>query len=308
MDSKLELESIMPGRVKFDEPMSRHTSLKVGGPASVYAKPSGMAQLSKLLDWRRLSMPELNYIPVGSGTNLLVRDSGISQMVIDLSSFLSTTSKSSRTGNVLLVAGAGVKTVSLCRFTIRNGFSGLNMMLGIPGTIGGAAMMNAGTSTGSMGDIIESVIFMTESGQILTKEKKDLDFAYRKMSVKGFETASILLLKVCMNIKSEKFFNLGKEAQQILKKRKKTQPAGVASAGCFFKNPENNKSAGELIDQAGLKGKMVGGAQVSTKHANFIINKNKATAADIMELARLVQETVRNTFGVNLETEVKILG
>ncbi|MBU3947494.1 MAG: UDP-N-acetylmuramate dehydrogenase [Proteobacteria bacterium] len=297
--------------VRFDEPMSKHTYYKIGGPAEAFVTPGSFEQLTELVSWSEEK--NIPYIVIGDGSNLLVRDKGIQGIVIVLTKCLDKVSRiKSENESVIITAMAGVRTQTLCRFAIEKGLSGMNFALGIPGTVGGAIMMNAGTSLGSISDILESVNVLPSSGPVLKIEKDDIDFSYRNLSWKN----EMIIPGNGDPIILEGFFRLGmsdtlqlkKEADIILKKKNESQPTKMPGAGCFFKNPPSGKTAGQLIDMAGLKGARVGGAEISAKHANFIVNTGNASASEILSLMQLVQETVFHKFNINLLPEVKIVG
>jgi len=297
------------GRVRFDEPMSKHTSLRVGGPADVYAEPETREEMIRLI--QECGRQNLSCTVIGGGTNLLVKDRGIRGLVISMMKFGSEICPSSE---AVLSVSAGMKLGSLCRYCIDRGLEGMNFAVGIPGTVGGAVMMNAGTASGSMQDTVESLDVLHSDGRICRLQRTQLHFAYRSLKTSAFSLKAglsdfVALVSVRFCLWPADPEKLKKEAQSMMEIRRKKQPVTVPSAGCFFKNPAAGPgSAGELIDRAGLKGKYVGGAQISEKHANFIINRNSASAADILTLAEIVRETVSEKFGIILETEVKIIG
>ncbi len=307
---KVWLQQRLPGRVKLDEPMSKHTSFCVGGPAEVFVSVKNERQLSELIV--ACVDAGIQYTPVAGGTNLLVKDEGISGVVINMKKDLKEiTVDPGDDDNVRIRAQAGVNLQTLCRQAIDSGFAGLNFALGIPGTVGGAVIMNAGTSRGVMADILETVTTLTPDGRLVEKTGRDLDFGYRRFAIKGVspkENEPILVTAVNLSCRPDDTKKLREEARDILNERMRNHPIGVQSAGCFFKNPVEGESAGKLIDLAGLKGRRVGGAVVSDKHANYIVNTGGATAGDILELMAIVQEQVEEQFGVVLEPEVKIVG
>ena len=297
--------------VKFSEPMSRHTYFRVGGPADAFICPDNVEKLKELLRWA--GDKRIPYTVIGDGSNLVVRDKGIPGIVIVLTKCLNGISRSGGNGeSVLIEAMAGVRTQTLCRYAIEEGLSGINFALGIPGTVGGAIMMNAGTSSGSISDVLDSVNVMISSGTMLRIKREELDFSYRKLSWDINFTESHreepIIIDGCFRLFQSDPLELKREARAILKKRRDNQPTGLASAGCFFKNPPSGKTAGQLIDMAGLKRTRIGGAEVSARHANFIVNTGAASASDILELMELVQETVFKKFNIRLEPEVKIVG
>lgn len=297
--------------VRFDEPMSRHTSLKVGGPAEALVTPATLEDLRLLIQWT--GEAELPFLVIGDGTNLLVKDTGIAGIVIVLTECLNQISTiESRSGGVMVKAMAGARLHKLCAFAVAAHLKGMNFALGIPGTVGGAIMMNAGTSHGWIADVLEGITLLTPAGETQTVTKEKLDFSYRKLSLKfGIATLSpgcpiIIDGHFCLQPSDGR--HLQQEVEEILKKRRASQPTNLPSAGCFFKNPASGKTAGELIDLAGLKGKKIGGALISPKHANFIINSGGASAGDILALMETAQAAVLKMFNIALEPEVKIVG
>jgi len=310
-DSINWLNNLFGSCIKFGEPMSKHTYFRVGGPADAFICPDNVEKLHEVLCWAREKKIPLTVI--GDGSNLVVRDKGIPGIVIVLTKYLNEISHSGGNGeSVLIKAMAGVRTQTLCRYAIEEGLSGINFALGIPGTVGGAIMMNAGTSSGSISDVLDSVNIMLSSGTMLRIKREDLDFSYRKLSWDKIVTKSYqgepIIIDGCFRLFQSDPAELKNEARAILKKRSDNQPPGTASAGCFFKNPPSGKTAGRLIDMAGLKGTRIGGAEVSVRHANFIVNTGTASASDILGLMQLIQETVFKEFNINLEPEVKIVG
>jgi len=310
-DSIKWLKSRFHNTVKFDEPMSKHTSLRVGGPAQAFVVPENIEALKALVKWSWHK--KIPYLILGNGTNLLVKDSGINGVVIVLIQCLKTISQTYRNthGNIITaMAGAHMKT--LCSFALKRGLEGMNFAMGIPGTVGGGIMMNAGTSYGSMEGVLESINILLPTGQVREIKKENLNFAYRKLSWNkeqiDVHPGQQVILDGCFRLNPSDPEKLKKEAQKILEKRWQRQPRGLPSAGCFFKNPVSGKTAGELIETAGLKGKSMGGAKISSKHANFIINYHNACAADFLKLMELVEETVLKKFNINLEREVKVVG
>jgi UDP-N-acetylmuramate dehydrogenase len=295
------------GTVAFDEPMTRHTSFRVGGPADAYIEPETVEELAAIVEWA--GERGIPYLVIGAGTNLLVRDKGFRGMVLNLSRCLNRIEPKDRSMDSIRVdAMAGVKLQRLCRYAIAKGLEGLSFALGIPGTVGGAVMMNAGTSKGSMQDVLDAVECLWPDGRIEAIERKDLAYSYRTLS---FERAaacgSPVILGGCFRLRSADPAALKQEAKTILDARKKREPR-FPNAGCFFKNPNPETPAGRLIEQAGFKGERIGDAEVSQRHANYIINRGDASAAEILELANRIRHTVLARFGIDLKTEVRIVG
>lgn len=297
--------------VRFDAPMAEYTSLGVGGPAGALVFPHRIPLLEELTDFCRHR--EIPYHIIGGGTNLLVRDRGVKGIIVSLKAIskkISVNTTESEVGRIL-EAAAAVGTPSLCRFAVKKGFEGLNFAIGIPGTVGGAIAMNAGSSGQSVADVVESIEVICPDGIRHTVFKNRLSFSYRRLSFEFPQPVSgrpAIILSARFSLRRSDPGQLQADAQQALKVRRQTQPAEWGSAGCFFRNPAGERSAGELIERAGLKGKSIGNAQVSKKHANFLVNTGGAAAEDFINLMNQVQETVSKTFGIDLEPEVKIIG
>jgi UDP-N-acetylmuramate dehydrogenase len=207
---------------------------------------------------------------------------------------------------------SGALLRNLCSFALERGLEGINFAVGIPGTIGGGIMMNAGTAHGAMESALESINVLLPTGRSHKIKREKLNFSYRNLTLNNERIDSYqghpIVLDGCFCLRPSDPEKLKKEAQAILKTRKDRQPTGLPSAGCFYKNPVYGKTAGELIELAGLKGKSIGGAEISSKHANFIVNRQRASAADFLALMELVEETVSKMFDIDLEREVKIVG
>jgi UDP-N-acetylmuramate dehydrogenase len=297
--------------VRFNEPMSRHTSFRAGGPAEAFVFCRNLPMMADLLKWATEKGTPCRII--GSGTNLLVNDEGIPGITAVLDGPLRDIRIEEEKGDTVIVrVMAGARMSSLCRFAIKNRLEGMTFALGIPGTAGGGIIMNAGTAYGAVSDVLESVTFLRPGGRIEQVARDHLNFSYRSFIWKGHDGVNgeppvILAGRFRLKKSDSSPDALKMEARRIIKARHAKQPIGFPSAGCFFKNPPG-KSAGWLIDQAGLKGVRIGGAEVSECHANFIINREKAASADILALAGLVKETVFKKFGVCLEPEVRIIG
>ncbi len=289
-----------------DEPMACHTSFKVGGPADLFFAPETKAELIRgIARARSLGIP---VTLVGCGTNLLVRDGGIRGLVVTtrkMNKNLATTMAAD--GAQFVTASSGVILATLARFAMDRGFEGFTFCAGIPGTVGGAVMMNAGTTHGTISDILVSLELVAADGRVMTVDRSELEFCHRRTL---FNT-----LGSCVHVLGARFRVKPGDKQQLrdrwhslLESRRSSQPGSMASAGCFFKNPDNGMPAGQLIDRAGLKGKQFGRAMVSTIHGNFIVNRGGATAMEILTLKQMVEDEVRMKFNVDLKPEVKIEG
>lgn len=305
------LQDFFADDVKFEEPMSQHTSFRVGGPAEALVRPKEKEDLVRLVRWAAEN--HIDCMPLGAGSNILVRESGIQGLVIVLDRCLASIVEDvSASSAPYITAGAGVKLSGLCAFALKNGLKGLNFALGIPGTVGGSIRVNAGTSDGCLRDVVASLSLLMPGGSMRRLEKNELFFSYRKLAwpaEEAFETGgSPIILEAALHLKRADKHGLKKEAEEIMQQRTKCQPWAANSAGCIFKNPAGEKSAGQLIDMAGLKGTCIGDAEVSPQHANFIVNKGKASADDVLALMDLVRSTVLKRYQIELETEVRIVG
>ena len=290
--------------------MSRHTHFKVGGSADAFIAPESIEDLAQLVIWT--GSKGIPFLIIGDGTNLLVKDNGVRGIVVVLAKCSKKISKKAQKNReIIITAPAGAKLQELCSFAIKNGLGGMNYAVGIPGTVGGAINMNAGTAHGSTENVLNDVLIMLPDGQNKRIEKSAIDFSYRNLSFRknnNIYKGLPIILEGSFRLYPFDAATLKEEAEEILKMRRKKQPVSFPSAGSFFKNPEHGKAAGRLIEKAGLKGKKIGEAQVSEKHANFIINTGGASASDILGLMEFVQETVFKTFNIELEPEVKIVG
>ena len=293
-----ELEKMVNGTCLLNEPMSRHTSYGIGGPAGAYITPRDRDDLRRILEFADEQNIPIFFI--GSGSNLLVADEGINGIVITLiKSFNKLEIKGCH-----IYAETGVMLGHMVKHCIKQKLTGLETMVGVPGTLGGALMMNAGAFGSEISNCLKNVDVMTLTGEIKQYSVKDIDFHYRHSSFKKDEI-----------IMSANFVLKKATKQEIMNKRakasagrKETQPLRFRSAGSLFKNPKKDVAAGYLIDKAGLKGTHRGDAEISKKHANFFVNHGKANAEDIVFLIRLARKTVEKKFGINLELEVKTLG
>ncbi len=284
------------GELRYGEPMSRHTSWRVGGPAEVYYVPAGIDDLSAFLAGLD---PETPVFWLGVGSNLLVRDGGLRGVVIAPAKILRTLE---RLGERQVIAGAGVPCTQLARQCMRWQLGPSEFFAGIPGTVGGALAMNAGAHGGETWERVVSVRTISRSGELTERMPSEYTIGYRSVvgpsnewfveATLGFEPG-VVPSRDNMNA--------------MLERRKATQPLGLPSCGSVFRNPPGDYAA-RLIEAAGLKGHRIGGAEVSTKHANFIINRDEASAADIERLIEHVQATVREVHGVELRHEVRIVG
>lgn len=285
------------GTLLLNEPMSRHTSWKIGGPAERMYTPADIEDLALFLSGLPESEPLMF---IGLGSNLLVRDGGIEGTVISFKGSLATIEL--LTGS-RISAGAGVSCAKLSRFCHRNNLLGGEFFAGIPGLLGGALAMNAGAFGGEAWSVVETVTTIDRVGNIYTRNKDDYQVDYR--SVKGHENE--WFVSATMHLQPGDGEQAAQQVKQLLKQRSETQPTGLPSCGSVFKNPPGDYAA-RLIEASGLKGFRIGDAVVSEKHANFIINAGQAKAADVEALMQYIQQTVKEKYNVQLQSEVRIVG
>jgi UDP-N-acetylmuramate dehydrogenase len=293
------LVAVLGERVRFDVPMSRHTSLRVGGPADAHATPGDRRELAALLGV--CAEHSLPHTVLGHGFNTVVLDGGIEGVVLQLSSFRLL---EERPGQRLRVE-AGVSHSQLTRFCTQRGLSGLEFGAGIPGTVGGWLAMNAGIAEREIGDATRELEVMTPTGSGLRRlPRATLEFRYR--GLRGLAPGSVIVSGLLEVVPTDPAV-VRKEVERLLAKRAASQPLRVPSCGSVFKNPQGDY-AGRLIEAAGLKGERVGDAEISELHANFIANRGRATAADVLALIERARERVAREFGIELEPEVHLLG
>ncbi len=292
------LKQKMPGHVYCAEPMKKHTSFKIGGPADILVQPQDADGLSQALAAARDY--EVPVTILGNGSNVLVRDKGIRGLVIQLGNAL----KSFRQEGERLYFGAGYSLALASRKAWECGLSGMEFAVGIPGSIGGAVYMNAGAYNGEMKCVVESVRVMDMNGNTAELTAEDLQFGYRKTSL---QQSGYIITEVCLKMQPGNKDDIKAMMDDFSSRRISKQPLEMPSAGSMFKRPPGY-FAGTLIEQAGLKGYTVGGAQVSTKHAGFVVNCGNATAADVLQLIADVRRIIMEKAGVELHPEVLVIG
>ena len=292
------LKETVTGTFLDNEPMTKHTSYGIGGPARAYITPADQEDLATILRFA-----QENNIPIffaGSGSNLLVADEGFDGIVITLGkTFTRLSIEGSR-----IEAEVGVMLGKMVKETTKRNLTGLESMIGVPGTLGGALVMNAGAFGGEISNCLDTINVMTMNGTSKTYKQSEIDFSYRHST---FPTDEILV-SAAFTLKEKLAEEIQSQRAQASQGRKDTQPLRFRSAGSVFKNPKPDLAAGYLIDQAGLKGTRQGDAEISPKHANFFVNHGQAKAADVVTLIRLAKKTVQEKFDVNLELEIKTLG
>ncbi len=281
--------------VRENEPLAPFTWLRVGGVAEFFAEPTNVEELAELV--RRCNEQQIPMRLLGGGSNLLVRDEGVAGMVIHLAG--AEFSQVSVKDNVV-TAGGGAKLRQVISTSIREGLAGLEQLVGIPGTVGGALHGNAGTQNGDIGQWTQSVTVVTRDGETLRRGREDLRFAYRSSNI---DEPVILAAEFALERGDVR--ELTKRMQTLWILKNSQQPTGNLHVGCIFKDP-GGVSAASLIDQAGLKGTKVGEAEVSEQHANFFIAHSGASSRDVLRLIDLVQGRVSERLGVELETEIQI--
>ena len=283
--------------IRRDEPLAKHTTLRVGGPADVYVEPASEADLAGVREV--LQRTQLPFFVIGRGSNLLVRDGGFRGVVICLAH--ANFSRIEIDGERLR-CGAGAKLKNVAVEAKRNGLSGVEFLEGIPGSVGGALRMNAGAMGGATFDAVESVRLMDFAGNVRELAPKEMSVEYRSCAALKTNIA----LGVVFKCKPAPRGEIEQRMKAFNEKRWESQPA-APSAGCMFKNPATIP-AGKLIDELGLKGTRVGGAVVSAEHGNFIVNDGKATARDVLELIAILKARAKEARGIELQTEVEIIG
>ncbi len=293
------IRTIVPEeRLLFHEPMSRHTTFRVGGEAECMAVVETKEELSQLVSY--LGRIEQDYFVLGNGSNLLVGDKGYRGIILKLGPRLSAVGVEKNH----IAAGAGVLLSKVASVARDAGLSGLEFAAGIPGSMGGAIVMNAGAYGGEMKQVVQMVRVMDKEGEILTLDNDTMEFGYRTSIIRD---RPFIVLGVVLKLTPGNKEEISARMEELMKQRKSKQPLEYPSAGSTFKRPEGYY-AGKLIMDAGLRGYRIGGAQVSEKHCGFVINAGGATAADIREVIEEVQERVKDRFHVRLEPEVIFLG
>jgi UDP-N-acetylmuramate dehydrogenase len=284
-------------KIYIDEPMKKHTSFKVGGPADILVTPDSAEDVINLI--RLCQDSKVPYIIIGNGSNLLVRDGGIRGVVVKLSKMDKMQVQEER-----IIAESGVRLIDVCNAAMEESLTGLEFACGIPGSVGGAVAMNAGAYNGEICNVIESARAVDKDGNIRIFNKDELELGYRTSIILREDYTVIDVTFKLEKGDREKICN---RIEDLNRRRSEKQPLEFPSAGSTFKRPEGHFAA-KLIEDTGLKGLCVGGAEVSEKHSGFIINKKEATAKDILDLIALVQKQVKEAYDVELFTEVRIVG
>jgi len=313
MNYSKDLKKVIKGKILLNEPFSKHTTFRIGGPASIWVEPKDIDDLRQIMKFIRKN--EVPFVVVGGGSNLLVKDRGFKGIVVRLNSTFF--KKISVCGNIISI-GSGVSLNNMIQVALKNRLSGCEFLSGIPGSVGGALAMNAGARRNSLfnnhyksiGDLITQVNVMDSSGKLKTIKKSELKFGYRNSNLIKY-----IIISAKVRLKHRKRREIEREIKNFLTYKRSTQELNLPSAGCVFKNPRvssNNKSqqslsAGYLIDATGLKNYRIGGAAISEKHANYIVSRKNAKAKDVIKLMKHVQKKIKTAFNISLEPEIKII-
>ena len=292
------LKIVNEENVKMDEPMKKHISFRVGGPADILVRPTTEEQLAEVLKY--INENELPYLIIGNGSNLLIKDGGIRGIVIE---FGDNFNNFEIDGNIIK-AQAGALLAVLGKAALREELTGFECISGIPGSLGGGLAMNAGAYGGEIKSVVKSVRVMNPKGEIFEFSNEEMKFEYRRSILTN---SDYIVLSAVLELQKGNYDEIKAFMADLTNRRTTKQPLNLPSAGSTFKRPEGH-FAGKLIDDCGLRGLTLRGAQVSEKHCGFVVNIGDATAKDILDLMYIVKSTVLNKFGVTLEEEVKILG
>jgi UDP-N-acetylmuramate dehydrogenase len=296
-----ELENLDLGEVLRDEPLHRHTSMGIGGKADIMVLPRTMDALRRIVS--SLSELGISYLPVGNWTNIIVRDGGIRGVVISLKGLRDIRLENSEGGVSAIYAEAGIALAEFVDFAARSSLAGMEFCAGIPGSVGGAVRMNAGAFGREMKDIVAKISVLTGDGAMVDMHRDEMHFSYRNLELPEGSVVAAAAFVLEKGVERDVRRQIG----DIMDRRKARHPLGERNAGSIFKNPKD-VPAGRIIEEIGLKGTAIGGARISEKHGNFIVNTGGAKAADILALIELVQERVSKERGIGLELEVKIVG
>lgn len=283
--------------VKFEVPMKEYTTFKLGGNAEIFVTPETFEEIRDLL--RLCVKYNVPYFVIGKGSNILVKDGGVKGVIVNLNKL-----KHIKIDKFMVTAGAGASLIEVALYSGKNGLSGLEFASGIPGSIGGAIAMNAGAYGGEICQVVKSVKVIDDELNIKDLSLEEMQFSYRNSIVLK---KSYVVLEATFELKEGNKDEIKAIVQDLTRRRVEKQPLDKPSAGSTFKRPEGYY-AGKLIQDSGLKGYKIGGAQVSDKHSNFVINNGDASAKEILQLIKHIQDTVFDKFKVNLETEVRIIG
>ena len=280
----------------IDEPLKNHTTFKIGGNADFVALPENKEEVSLVIDF--LKKEKADYAVIGNGSNILAKDEGYRGVVVKLENLKDITVSGSE-----ITVGAGVILSKIAKVALENSLKGFEELSGIPGSLGGAIYMNAGAYNREISEVLKSVTYLDDNGEIVTKNINELEMAYRKTTFTG---KHYVILEAVIQLEAGEYDKIKENMREVTHKRVTKQPLEFPSAGSTFKRPKGN-FAGKLIEDSGLKGYTVGGARVSEKHAGFVINTGNATFKDVIELTDHIKKVVKENYQVDLELEVVIL-
>jgi UDP-N-acetylmuramate dehydrogenase len=284
------------GNIKYGEPLARHTTLRIGGPARFHFTPADADAAVGAVAWAR--QHGLPWLVLGLGSNVLVRDGGFPGLLLKMGKGLDVLERRGTRWR----AGAGLATPLLARRTAEAGFAGVQRLIGVPGTVGGAVFMNAGAHGQDLASVLVSALLLAPSGEVAERSRREIPFAYRRSGLDGH-----LVLECTLTLEEDDPKRVLQDLAMVLKRRRAGTPFDQPCCGSVFKNPEGS-TAGRLIDALGLKGRRVGRAEVSPLHANYIVNKGGASAEDVLRLIDVARTAVYREFGVELELEVQVIG
>ena len=297
-----EIDKLIPGRVFKEVPLSRFTSFKIGGPADMVVEPAGRYDLSRLLIY--LDDEKIPRIVLGAGTNVLFHDTGFRGVVVRTNSLNRVDFQSDGLETATVTVTAGVPLPRLVNRAGEFGWTGLEDLWGIPGSFGGAVVTNAAAGEVSMSDPLVTIRLLSDRGEPIILNKQDLRSGYRSMEI----PPRSVVVEGVLQLKRGRPQDIEAQMAAARERRQSRQPSGLASAGCVFKNPSPEKPAGLIIDRLGFKGMSVGDAQVSDVHANFIVNRGKARATDVLELVETIRARVKEKEGIELDLEIRVIG
>ena len=293
-----DLQGIVhPSNVRMNEPLHQYTFTKTGGKADFFVMPKNYQEVQAVYTYAIT-----NHLPltiVGNGSNMIIKDGGIRGIVMTLIHIASM-----ELDGTELIVQSGAAIIQASRYALQNSLTGLEFACGIPGSVGGALYMNAGAYGGEISDVLQEAVVITRSGELQILKKDELELGYRSSRI---SKEKLLVLEATFLLRKGEYEDIKSKMDELTFQRESKQPLEFPSCGSVFKRPPGH-FAGKLIQDSGLQGKQIGGAQVSTKHAGFIVNVGSATATDYLELIKFVQATVKSKFDVELETEVKIIG
>ncbi|PEJ30416.1 UDP-N-acetylenolpyruvoylglucosamine reductase [Bacillus pseudomycoides] len=292
------LRTVLPEEhVKQDEMLKNHTHIKVGGKADVFVQPTTYTEIQQVVQYANKHNIPITFL--GNGSNVIIKDGGIRGITLSLTHITDVT-----VNEKTIVAQSGAAIIDISRIALEHSLTGLEFACGIPGSVGGALYMNAGAYGGEVAYVLTKAVVMTKEGELITLSKDDFDFGYRKSR---FANNHYIILEATFELENGVYEEIKEKMDDLTYKRESKQPLEYPSCGSVFKRPPNN-FAGKLIQDSELQGTRIGGVEVSTKHAGFMVNVDNGTAQDYIDLIHFVQKTVKEKFGVTLEREVRIIG